>query len=103
MGTRIKHGLWLIAAGFGTSLLFASGAAAQSSSVETYGGEGANAALNIALNASGSADPGSASNSAASGGLPFTGLDVMLALGGGIVLLSLGLALSRILQPQVSA
>ena len=103
MGTRIKHGLWLVAASFGTSSLLASSAAAQSSSVGTYGGEGANAAANIALNASGSADPSSASGSAASGGLPFTGMDVMLALGGGILLLLAGLALARILQPQVSA
>ena len=103
MGTRIKHSLWLIAAGFGTSFLFASSASAQSSSVGTYGGDGANAANNIALNASGSADPSSASDSVASGGLPFTGLDVMLALGGGVVLLLAGLALARVLQPQASA
>lgn len=93
---RFKDGYWLLASGIATSLVAAPVAAAQSSSVETYGGQQPFVA-GAGGGGGGSADP------SAAGSLPFTGMDVMLALGGGLVLLALGFALARATRAHAPA
>ena len=100
MSSRIKDGLWLVALGIGSSIAFASTAAAQESSIRTYGGDSANMAATLAQGGGGG---GSASDPTAAGGLPFTGMDLMLAAGGGVLLLLAGLALARLVQPRATA
>lgn len=95
---RIKNGYWLLASGIVTSLVVAPAAAAQSSSVETYAGQ-----QPFVAGAGGSGGSGSAADPSAAGSLPFTGMDVMLALGGGLVLLMLGFALARVARAQAPA
>lgn len=97
MSRRIKDGVWLVALGIGSSIAFASTAAAQESSIRTYGGDSANMAATLAQGG------GSASDPTAAGGLPFTGMDLMLAAGGGVLLLLAGLALARLVQPRATA
>lgn len=94
---RFKDGYWLLASGIATSLVAAPVAAAQSSSVETYGGQQPFVAGAGGGGGGGSADP------SAAGSLPFTGMDVMLALGGGLVLLALGFALARATRAHAPA
>lgn len=71
-------------------LVFAPSALAQGSAEQTYGGNGASEVL---------AESGSGSDGATAttdaGSLPFTGLDLTLALGGALVLLGTGLGISR--------
>ncbi len=59
------------------------------SAVETYGGAGGASAAGVASGASGgsASDPGS---------LPFTGLDVGLLIGGGLMLVLIGVAMARL-------
>ena len=96
----IKHATWLVALGLVSSVVFAPAALAQNASVKTYGG-GANFTAQVAAQGgsggSGSADP------VAAGGLPFTGLDLALAFGGGLALLMVGLVLARLVRPQADA
>lgn len=67
-------------------LVAASSALAQAPTVRSYGGEGGevNATLDQATSQTGTADT-----------LPFTGLDVTLLVGAGLVLLALGLTLRK--------
>lgn len=101
MSSRIKDGLWLVALGIGSSIAFTSTAAAQESSIRTYGGDSANMAATLAQGGGGGG--GSTSDPTAAGGLPFTGMDLMLAAGGGVLLLLAGLALARLVQPRATA
>ena len=68
----------------------------QNSSVGTYGGSGGSVAGSVA---SGTAGPGSAASPTAtassSSGLPFTGFDVALLAGGGLLLVLGGFAMAR--------
>lgn len=73
-------------------LAFAPTAMASNSSVETYGGQGGEVAGSVA--GGDPTDPG-ASASSSSSALPFTGLDVELLAGGGLVLLLGGVAMAR--------
>lgn len=82
-------------------------ASAQSSSVDAYGGDG-NAVVGVSGGGGGSNGPpssdsgtgpnGSVSGTGAngSGTLPFTGMDVSLLAGGGILLLLIGVGMARI-------
>jgi hypothetical protein len=73
-----------------TSAAFASGSAQQ-----TYGGRGGNVQAQIQ---GGAKDPGTGTKAASKpGGLAFTGLDLTLMLGGGLVLIASGVALSRLM------
>ena len=72
-----------IAAAF-IAMAFASTAMAADSSVETYGGSGGNVQSNIQTG-----DPGGSATDPG-GGLPFTGLDLALVAGGGVLLLGAG-------------
>jgi hypothetical protein len=63
----------------------------ESSSVEAYGGHGGSVAGNVA---GGSAETASPTWDSPSSALPFTGLDVALLGGGGLILLLAGVALS---------
>ena len=69
-------------------LALAPSAMAQGSSVETYGGQG----TEVAGLESGGASP---ATEGGAGSLPFTGLDLALLVGGGLVLLLIGLTLAR--------
>jgi hypothetical protein len=71
------------------ALALAPAASAQSSSVGGYGGQGDQLA-GIAVGT----DPG-AGGSASGGSLPFTGLDVSLLIGGGLLLLGIGIVMTR--------
>jgi hypothetical protein len=72
-------------------LAAAPAALADSSAVDTYGGNGGSVAAGVAAGGSG----GSA-GSDTSGSLPFTGLDVGLIVGVGLVLLLIGVAMARL-------
>jgi hypothetical protein len=73
-------------------LAFAPGAFAANSSVETYAGGGGNIQTQV-----GSGDPSGPSASAPdSGSLPFTGFDIGLAFGGGLLLLGLGASVATL-------
>jgi hypothetical protein len=76
------------------ALAFASVSFAQNSSVDTYGGSGGNIQSGI----SDPRDPGDpgASASADPGSLPFTGFDVGIALGAGLILLATGALIARV-------
>lgn len=78
----------IVAIGF---LAFASAGVAQETSVEGYAGVGGETVSGVAAG-----DGAGASGSADDGALPFTGLDLGLALGGGLILLGTGVALSRL-------
>lgn len=75
-------------------LALAPTAMASNSSVETYGGQGGEVAGSVSggdpTDPGASADPASSSSA-----LPFTGLDVELLAGGGLVLLLGGVAMAR--------
>jgi hypothetical protein len=79
-----------IAALTASSTAFAAGSAQH-----TYGGNGGNVQADVQQ---GAKDPnGTATASAKTpGGLPFTGLDMTLMLGGGLVLIASGAALGRL-------
>lgn len=79
-------------------LAIAPSASAAGSSVGTYGGNGSA----VAGVASGD-DPGSGTGAtSSSGSLPFTGLDVGLIAGGGLVLLLMGIGMARITPARPS-
>jgi hypothetical protein len=80
------------------ALTASTGAFASGSAQQTYGGNGGNVQANIQ---GGAKDPqGTQGTAAASaktpGGLPFTGLDLALMLGGGLVLIASGATLGRV-------
>jgi hypothetical protein len=75
----------------------------QSSSVEAYGGQGGNIASSVQGGSPAAGNPVSAGSSAGPAGLPFTGLDVLLLVGGGTVLLLMGLAMARMARRSESA
>jgi hypothetical protein len=79
-------------------LAFAPGAFAQNSSVDTYGGSGGNIQSGI----SDPGDPGDPGDPSATdaGSLPFTGLDLGLAAGGGLLLLGLGAGMAMLSSPR---
>jgi hypothetical protein len=69
----------------------------QNSSVGTYGGAGGSVAGSIVSNDAGSGPGATASPTASSSssGLPFTGFDVALLAGGGLLLVLGGFAMAR--------
>jgi hypothetical protein len=76
------------------ALVLASSAMA-APSVNTYGGSGGQTQGQLGDTVSG--DPsGTASASGSGGSLPFTGLDLALMLGGGLVLVAVGASLARL-------
>lgn len=82
------------------ALATAPAALAQSSSVDTYGGQGGNTVAQVG-DSGGSGGSGSGSGDpSATGALPFTGFDLALAAGGGLLLLGAGIALSRAAHPR---
>jgi hypothetical protein len=78
-------------------LAFAPGAFAQNSSVDTYGGDGGKVQTQIASGGDPSdpSDPG-ASATGDPGSLPFTGFDIGLAFGGGLLLLGVGASVASL-------
>ena len=96
--TRFRRGLAGLAAIAVLALATAPAALAQSSSVDTYGGQGGNTISQVSDRGSGgSGDP------SATGALPFTGFDLALAAGGGLLLLGAGIALSRAAHSRPAA
>jgi hypothetical protein len=79
------------------ALTASSAAYATGSAQHLYSGRGGNVQADVQ---GGAKDPGGTQGTAASGktpgGLPFTGLDLTLMLGGGLVLVASGVALSRL-------
>jgi hypothetical protein len=73
--------------------LAASSAAYAGSAQETYGGAGGNVQTDVQRGA----NAPQATGAETAGGLPFTGLDLTLMLGGGLVLIGSGVALSRLM------
>lgn len=95
--STVKHSKLRIYIGLATLVMALSAAPmafADSSAVETYGGAGGTPAAGVAAGAaSGNAvDPGVTDP----GSLPFTGLDVGLLIGGGLVLVLLGVGMARL-------
>lgn len=87
-------------------LALAPAAFAQSSSVETYGGQAGEVAGIAASGDEGSPPPGgtpSSGTASSSSALPFTGLDVGLLAGGGLMLLLIGVAMARLTRPERDA
>jgi hypothetical protein len=74
------------------ALAFASASFAANSSVETYSGGGGNVQTQVASGG----NPSEPSATSDSGSLPFTGFDVGLALGGGLILLAGGALIARL-------
>ena len=98
--SMVRHGSLL--AVVVAALVLASSAMA-APSVETYGGKGgqtqgqlgANANANDPTHPTGSGQAASASNDGG-GSLPFTGLDLALMLGGGLVLVAVGASMAKL-------
>lgn len=67
-------------------------AALANSSVRTYAGHGGNTQAQIQAGGGAATDPSATATSA--GALPFTGLDLALAVGGGLVLLLGGISMA---------
>jgi hypothetical protein len=86
------------------ALTASTGAYAAGSAQHTYGGQGGNVQAEIQGGAKdpgtqGTADPGTqrtAATASTPAGLPFTGLDLALMLGGGLVLVASGVTLGRL-------
>jgi hypothetical protein len=78
------------------ALAIAAPAWASSSSVETYGGAGGNTQAEITAGGSDAPSGPSSSGAVSSGALPFTGADLALAFGGGLVLFAGGVAMARL-------
>jgi hypothetical protein len=97
--SRVKGRSLIVALVLTVAALTASSAAfASGSAQQTYGGSGGNVQADIQ---GGANDPqGTQGTAAASaktpGGLPFTGLDLTLMLGGGLVLIASGATLGRV-------
>ena len=70
-------------------------AIAQDSAAGTYDGDGG-PAFEVA-NVGGAGGDGASADAAGDGSLPFTGMDVGMAVGGALLLLGTGLALSRVM------
>ncbi|MFN8164561.1 MAG: hypothetical protein U0R26_12205, partial [Solirubrobacterales bacterium] len=89
---KTRLGMILVLALGTLALALAPAAMAQSSSVDGYGGQGDQ----LAGIAAGT-DPGTAAGAASdsSSTLPFTGLDVSLLIGGGLLLLGIGIVMTR--------
>jgi hypothetical protein len=79
----------------GAMTLGTGSALAQDSSVETYSGGGGDAVIPVEQGV----DPADPATADPTGALPFSGLDIGLALGGGLLLLGTGMAISRLLVP----
>src|SRR6476620_11316123 len=79
------------------ALTASTGGDATGCSQHTYGGRGGNVQADIQ---GGAKDPqgtqGTVASASTPAGLPFTGLDLALMLGGGLVLVASGLTLSRL-------
>jgi hypothetical protein len=81
------------------ALVVSSAAYATGSAQQTYGGRGGNVQSEVQSGAQGGAnDPRGAGTAAAKApsSLPFTGLDLTLMLGGGLILIASGVALGRL-------
>jgi len=78
-------------------LAFAPAAFSQGSAGETYGGDASVVETQVTGGGGASADPGDTNTTSASG-LPFTGLDIGFALGGGLLLLATGFGVSRMVH-----
>jgi hypothetical protein len=80
-------------------LALAPAALAQSSSAGTYAGQGGGAAGAVAdPGADPGGDPGASASVDPGGSLPFTGLDLVLAAGGGVALLAIGASMAHVLR-----
>ena len=88
---RLKAIFGMLAA----ALVTAPSALAVGSAQATYGGEGGVAHAQVQA-----ANP--AATVSSSGSLPFTGLDLMLLVGGGMLLLLTGIALYLVSRPHAS-
>ena len=99
MTTRIRDGLYLAATGIVFSIAFAPQASAQTSALRTYAGQGGDTATLVSQGAGG----GSADPTSAAGGLPFTGMDLIVAFAGGVALIMVGLVLSRLVGARDAA
>ena len=106
--SMVRHGSLI--AGVVAALVLASSAMAQS--VETYGGKGGQTQGQLGgEQPGGNGQPGQAVSAAArgdgdgGGALPFTGLDLALTLGGGLVLLGVGASMAKLTpkSPQLVA
>ena len=73
------------------ALALSANAFAQESSAETYGGPSAQV-----LSGGGGSAGGPSADTAADGSLPFTGMDIGLALAGAVLLIGTGVAVSRL-------
>jgi hypothetical protein len=89
----------VLAAALAAMAILPATALAQDASVGTYGGDGGNVLQQLESGNDSGAGGGTA-DSDSSGSLPFTGLDIGMALGGGLLLLASGVALSRLLVAQ---
>jgi hypothetical protein len=78
-------------------LAFSQAAFAQNSSVDTYAGDGGDVQtqINSGADPRDPGDPGASADPGDPGSLPFTGFDIGLALGGGLLLLGLGAGVAR--------
>ncbi len=83
------------------ALALAPAAFANNSSVETYGGQGGDVAGSVA--GGGPTDPGATGAASNSSALPFTGLDLELLAGGGLLLLLGGFGMARMVARREDA
>jgi hypothetical protein len=82
------------------ALALAPAATAQSSSVGTYGGNGGQVA---GVAGGGESGNNAVNTSNTAGSLPFTGMDVGLVVGGGVLLLLAGIGMARLTARSTSA
>lgn len=79
-------------------------AIAQDSAAGTYDGDGGPTfeVANVGGSGSAGGGDGASADAAGDGALPFTGMDIGMAIGGALLLLGTGLALSRVVvrEPQ---
>ncbi|MEO7197091.1 MAG: hypothetical protein ABIZ50_01315 [Solirubrobacterales bacterium] len=86
----------MISAILAAALMIPAAASAQSPPVGGYGGSGGNVQNVLTGGSTGSDSATSSSDTSASTGtLPFTGLDIGWMIGGGILLVGAGIAMSR--------
>ena len=86
----------LIALALSLALATSPMAIAQDSAAGTYDGDGGPTFEVANVGGGGSADDGASADEAGDGALPFTGLDLGMAIGGALLLLGTGVALSRV-------